>query len=518
MDVLTLEEAARYVRVSEKTLREMAKSGRIPSQRAGREWRFLRRALEDWLTGSNNSSLHADRISETNDSQYSLNLFDNQDTKEAGFSDTAFTKNREEPVHNWVPWVAGFSAAFVGEILNRELEKKTDLTVLDPFAGVGTTLLEGVKRGCNVVGFEINPYACLVCKAKIDALHYDHEAIVEIADRLYMFARKRSQNGNEPISRPPHGFRTRDRFLSPRVERQALFMKDFIIAEKEEWAKQLLNIAFGSVLVGISNYTYEPSLGRRVAVGKTEILDVDLPALMRDKLLCMAGDVKALQKNAFSHKNGSSACVFKESYLDSGVERLGKGSVDVLITSPPYMNNYHYVRNTRPQLYWLDLVENSSDLQILEKSSFGKYWQTVRGDAKISLDFLYPDLEGKLKELRLLHSERGAYGGPGWANYAATYFNDCARFLQVTAQVMNPNGLVVIVIGNNILQGIEFKTETFLASLAQNAGFHVVGIHKVRKKRTGSSIINSDVRVAVAKAKTELYEVAIELRASSGSK
>ena len=56
MNVLTLQEAARYVRVSEKTLREMAKTGRVPSQRVGREWRFLKEALKEWLAGYTVSS------------------------------------------------------------------------------------------------------------------------------------------------------------------------------------------------------------------------------------------------------------------------------------------------------------------------------------------------------------------------------------------------------------------------------------------------------------------------------
>ena len=38
-------------------------------------------------------------------------------------------------------------------------------TVLDPFAGVGTTLVESVFAGHNAVGFEINPYALLACRS-----------------------------------------------------------------------------------------------------------------------------------------------------------------------------------------------------------------------------------------------------------------------------------------------------------------------------------------------------------------
>ena len=40
-EILTRAEAAAFIRVSEKTLGEMARARRIPSQKVGREWRFL---------------------------------------------------------------------------------------------------------------------------------------------------------------------------------------------------------------------------------------------------------------------------------------------------------------------------------------------------------------------------------------------------------------------------------------------------------------------------------------------
>ena len=136
----------------------------------------------------------------------------------------------------------------------------------------------------------------------------------------------------------------------------------------------------------------------------------------------------------------------------------------------------------------------------------------MRSEPSVALAFSDPDLEMKLQELRSINSDKGPYGGPGWANYAATYFNDCARFCEVTAQVMRPGGLAVVVIGNNILQGVEFKTDEIFAHIAQKSGFEIQGLHRVRKKRTGSSIVNSSVRVGVTRKKTELYETAVELR------
>jgi hypothetical protein len=61
------------------------------------------------------------------------------------FSDPAFASNKTLPVHRWVPWIAGFSSDFVRQALEKHLDRKG--TVLDPFAGVGTTLIESIRLG-----------------------------------------------------------------------------------------------------------------------------------------------------------------------------------------------------------------------------------------------------------------------------------------------------------------------------------------------------------------------------------
>jgi excisionase family DNA binding protein len=48
-EVLTLEEAAAYLRTSEDALRAMAGQDDIPAQEIGGEWRFLKPALNEWL-------------------------------------------------------------------------------------------------------------------------------------------------------------------------------------------------------------------------------------------------------------------------------------------------------------------------------------------------------------------------------------------------------------------------------------------------------------------------------------
>jgi excisionase family DNA binding protein len=48
-DILTLDEAAAYLRVHPRTLRTKASEGEVPAAKIGRVWRFHREQLERWL-------------------------------------------------------------------------------------------------------------------------------------------------------------------------------------------------------------------------------------------------------------------------------------------------------------------------------------------------------------------------------------------------------------------------------------------------------------------------------------
>ena len=56
-DVLTLQEAADYLKVSPDTLVDRAASGEIPSARVGRQWRFMRAQLDEWLSAGGSKVL-----------------------------------------------------------------------------------------------------------------------------------------------------------------------------------------------------------------------------------------------------------------------------------------------------------------------------------------------------------------------------------------------------------------------------------------------------------------------------
>ena len=516
-EILTLGEAAAFIRVSEKTLGEMARLRRIPSQKVGREWRFVRTALTAWLAGGG-ANAAAGGTSPTTDrppsaprrvseaaAQYEL-------LPPEGFRDTAFAENHDRTLHRWVPWIAGFSGSFVAGVLDALRSQRRRMRVLDPFAGVGTTLVEALKQGDDAVGYEINPYAALACRVKAEANRYDAAALETSITQFEEYGEDESWLHTSPATQPPDGFRSRVPFFSQTVERQVLACLDFIAQRTTGWLRDLFRVAFGSVMVGFSNYSYEPSLGTRAGAGKPDILHADVFGVVRRKLLEMLDDIVTFQGWMRAYDQTPRAIVHPFSYFEHAPDAAPQ-SIDALITSPPYLNNYHYIRNTRPHLFWLGMAQQSGDLKTIEQESFGRFWQTVRSGPEIPLKPRLDHLTKQLRELRALHPEKGAYGGSGWANYAATYFNDCQRFCALTLTRMRPGGAVVVVIGNNILQGIEFKTDRLFAEIAEREGFDVVDLHEVRSKRIGNSIVNSSVRVGTVNQRTRLYETAVELRA-----
>ena len=416
--------------------------------------------------------------------------------------------NREVPVHRWVPWIAGYSRHFVEDAISRYTSEPG--VVLDPFAGVGTTLVEADLAGHEAVGFEINPYAAFASRAKLNAHHIDSGLLLGTLRQFIEFIDEGMRNEYKPLSVPPKGFRTRAPFYSPRVEHKVLLTLDFISRLKYPLA-DFYRLAFAATMVHYSNYSYEPSLGRKVTVGRPEVDDHDVAQTIASKVRQMAEDA-AWYRKARDKRFRKDGQIIEKSFL-SDYSELEEGSVDLLVTSPPYLNNYHYNRNTRPHLYWLGFCSTIGEMKRLEELNFGTYWQNARSQEHVELD---PEIEDRsirqtLARVRRMNPEKGIYGGRGWANYAAQYFNDCAKFVAGAAWCLRRGGTALVVIGNSILQGVPIPTDQYLASIASSRGFEVVKVHVPRDTRVGNSILNSSVRAGKTKGST-LYESVVELR------
>jgi DNA modification methylase len=447
---------------------------------------------------------------------------------DVGLRDAAASENKSLPIHRWVPWIAGFSAQFVEDAIRAYLPKgaRRRHLVLDPFAGVGTTLVESLKAGHDAVGYEINPFAALATASKLQSIDVPPEEFTAEIDAFTLSLLRFEERVDEAWTKNsgaelaivvesvsafrPANFRSRIPFFAPPVEAKFLYAlaRTHMLLEP---ARTLFRAALGATMVSFSNYSYEPSLASRPGSGKALIENASVGIPVSRKLREMLTDVYWARQNYAYTWMASRREIIQDSYFNS---TLPHGSVSLVVTSPPYMNNYHYVRNTRPQLYWLGLLGDLPPKE-LEQSSFGKFWQTVRQGEPVNLDFDDPRVSDLVERLRGSNPEKGYYGGSGWANYVATYLNDSYKLMRSLKMHLKSGGRAVIVIGNSIIQGIEFPVDRLMAQMAENEGLTVEELRIVRTKRVGNSIIDSAVRNGNDNGhrdKTQLYDAALILR------
>ena len=203
--------------------------------------------------------------------------------------------------------------------------------------------------------------------------------------------------------------------------------------------------------------------------------------------------------------------VLEESFLE-GYAALDEGSVDLLVTSPPYLNNYHYNRNTRPHLYWLDFCAAPRDLKHLESLNFGTYWQNaaMRSGSNSTSPSTIPRSGG---------ARGGEAAESGQGNLRRQGLGQLRRALLQRLRPLPRRRSAVPQAGGDGAGGdrqlhparVPIPTDRFLASIAATRGFRVADIHVPREARVGSSIVESSVRAGKANGGT-LYESIVELR------
>src|SRR5262249_15629914 len=110
------------------------------------------------------------------------------------------------PVHGWYRFVLSYPPHLVRQYL-KAFELTGADTVLDPFCGTGTTLVESKKQRISSIGCDAHPFAAMVSRVKT---HWE----VDVAALRAMFKRilRRADELAQAHGLPPEGF---DAFFSP---------------------------------------------------------------------------------------------------------------------------------------------------------------------------------------------------------------------------------------------------------------------------------------------------------------
>ena len=389
----------------------------------------------------------------------------------------SYQGNREAPGLRWMKYKEGFSRTLVNYLLD-EYEPEH---VLDPFAGIGTTVLTAAGRGIRATGIEIMPVGILVGSGIAEAANGLSRTAVDKAARA-LRRRVASQRPAASEYAFPHVKITAAAF--PAATESALGKARELLAAMEDGAaKTLMNLACMSVLEAVS-YTrkdgqylrWDTRSGRKLRARMDKGPIPSFADALDARLSEITGDLDAIRRIYGGGRPqllpGSSLALLKDQPA---------AAFDMVITSPPYANRYDYTRTYALELAWLGLdregftrlrqdmlsatVENRSKVRAL-RTLYGNRPNTVRRAIA-----MYEGQQALHEVLRILRAHSQELGNPHVIRLLEGYFLEMAIIVTELGRVVRPGGSVIMVNDNVQYHGEEVPVDLILADFAEQAGF-----------------------------------------------
>ncbi|EQM33700.1 hypothetical protein N601_10350 [Rhodococcus erythropolis DN1] len=170
------------------------------------------------------------------------------------------------------------------------------------------------------------------------------------------------------------------------------------------------------------------------------------------------------------------------------LDGVDDGWADLILTSPPYANNFDYADATRLEQTFLGEVSGWGDLKPLRKSLMKSATQHMGGwDAAEAFDspLLIPIRDELIEVYSKLEAIRKTKGGnKAYHLMVAGYFLDSAQIWEALRRVSAPGVKVCYVVGDSAPYGIHVPVERWLGELALSAGFKEWSFEKVRDRNT----------------------------------
>jgi hypothetical protein len=194
----------------------------------------------------------------------------------------------------------------------------------------------------------------------------------------------------------------------------------------------------------------------------------------------VAADIKHLQGKA-----ATPATVHQADARDL-VALLPPGSIDAVITSPPYPNEKDYTRTTRLESVMLGFIKSKDDLRRLKQNLVRSNTRSVyKSDTDDRLVEDHDEIQRIAEAIEARRIELGKTSGFErlYARVTKLYFGGMLRHLVDLRPVLRPGALLAYVVGDQASYlRIMIRTGQLLADLAKSVGYEVVGIDLFRTR------------------------------------
>jgi Tfp pilus assembly protein PilZ len=412
----------------------------------------------------------------------------------------SFQANNNLPVYRWLKYKEGFSAELVRYCLAyRQRSTPVPGTLLDPFAGTGTALVTAAESGWEASGIELLPVGVAVMRARRAA------SVVDLAEYRCRLARLASFDLNKEVPDEFHfrHLRITRKAFTDETERAIAAYRQFLTTIADENVRYLFWFAAFAVLEDVSftrkdgqYLRWDARSGRSLksTFNKGPILDFR-PALT-EKLEQILADTES----ETSRGSWSDAAITEGSCL-SELALLADGSVDLVITSPPYCNRYDYTRTYALELAFLGHTDESVKTQrqtllsaTVENKS--KRVQLARQYAERNQSERFARILRVFSEQKALHEvlgilkeaqAAGKLNNSNIPNLVENYFLEMCVVVTELARLLAPGGQIFMINDNVQYFGEEVPVDLILSDFAEQAGLTVERIWVLPRGKGNSS-------------------------------
>lgn len=326
-----------------------------------------------------------------------------------------------------------YPARFIPQIPRTVIESFTNMkdVVLDPFCGCGTTLVESVLLDRKAVGIDINPIGALITKVKTtiikpETLYEYYNSLIDPITSIIMQTRGEKTLTLEPIPKfkiPKMPKRKLSKKFTPEIKRELACIKAKIMEINGEDVRDFFMVALSSTI-------------RTVVESRSKNIDV-LSIFLDDVKLMVR---RMLEFYKVCHKHYERPKIY---CADSRkMWFIEDESIDLIVTSPSYVNAYDYNREHMFDIFWLH-------------------------------DYLCKKFKIDFKTFK--KNELGAHSHYICNRFlmVAEYFDGLYRCFQHMNRVLKDGKTCCVVIGDSTVEGEYIRTHEYFKEIAKELGFEV---------------------------------------------
>ncbi|HGM9748162.1 site-specific DNA-methyltransferase [Morganella morganii] len=329
-------------------------------------------------------------------------------------------------------------------------------TVLDLFCGSGTTLLEGYLNGFRTLGCDMNPLAAKISRAKLGVLDLDPDTVREVI-----------LNVRELLTSPPFHFPQHLDCVDESCHEEIFRWFSPAIAFKLNWVLGLLRkvsagvmldfleIILSSIIREVSNQ--EPT-DLRIRYRPEPLIDADVLGLFQEKLDEQFNRIEKFWKI----RNNAPQAFFPSVIIEGDNKKsdtftklgLEPGSVDLMLTSPPYGTALPYIDTDRLSLLFIMGLTSSErkpvetgltgsrEISTVERRKLeqSEHWEALPCGSQRFISTMQKELES---------DKSAGFRKRNMPALMVRYLIDMSAALGQAKRLLRSGGEMMIVIGDN---------------------------------------------------------------------